>query len=348
MIEKIKSSILVLLLTATCLFCLDAQSAPDFTVTDSGGKVHRLYADYLNKGKTVVIKIFFVNCPPCVSIAPSFNALYSEWGSGFQDVQFLELSNKAWDSNADVQAYKTSLGLNYPGVGEDGGALTALQPYLNGTYGPFFGTPTFVVIAPDGSVNYDVSGPGNSGTINAIDQAIFATGAQKPGFMMEPTSFRVVVRDAFGIPVDGVELTLASAGSSNGIPISLGAGDIFEVTEFADDYPGIVNPVLRIEKTDEIEANLSAIDILIIVRHILGIIPITDNRLLLAADTNGDGSINAIDLITLQRVILKLIPGFPNSDSYEFFPREVPLDLDPGETVIINFDAVKIGDLNGF
>jgi hypothetical protein len=40
------------------------------------------------------------------------------------------------------------------------------------------GTPTFVVIAPNGTVNYDVFGFNFQGTIDAIDAAIAATGAQ--------------------------------------------------------------------------------------------------------------------------------------------------------------------------
>ncbi|MBK9106499.1 MAG: redoxin domain-containing protein [Saprospiraceae bacterium] len=62
-------TILLLIFTSFQLI-LTAQTAPDFTVTDIHGQVHHLYADYLNQGKTVVIKIFFTTCPPCNSIAP--------------------------------------------------------------------------------------------------------------------------------------------------------------------------------------------------------------------------------------------------------------------------------------
>src|SRR5690349_5737231 len=69
-----------------------AQPAPDFTITDSHGAQHHLYADYLNQGKSVMIKIFFTTCPPCNSIAPLMEPLYQEWGAGDYDVEFFELS----------------------------------------------------------------------------------------------------------------------------------------------------------------------------------------------------------------------------------------------------------------
>ena len=81
---------------------LSAQQAPDFNVTDTENKVHRLYADYLDQGKVVVFKIFFVNCPPCNAIAPAFQQKYVQWGSGTGNVQFIEMTNKIGDTNPYV------------------------------------------------------------------------------------------------------------------------------------------------------------------------------------------------------------------------------------------------------
>ena len=185
MFENLKSFLSFIFFSTLIVVAMEAQPAPNFTVTDYNNISHNLYDDYLNQGKTVVIKIFFVNCPPCRAISPSFQALYEEWGEGNNDVQFIEISNKSFDSNADVQSYSESFGLTFPGVGDDGGALSALTPYLSGIYGPFFGTPTFVVIAPDGTVNYGVRGSGNVNTIGALDLAITDTGAQKPNMEEE-------------------------------------------------------------------------------------------------------------------------------------------------------------------
>ena len=157
---------------------IQAQTASDFTVTDSWGNTHSLYSDYLNQDKTVVLKIFYVACPPCNSIAPHLEPLYQSWGGGQGDVQFIELSIKADDSDAEVSAYKLAHGTTYPAAGGDGNSVAATVPYTNGSFGLWGGTPTFVVIAPDGTLQYDVYGVGIQGTIDALNTAIAATGAQ--------------------------------------------------------------------------------------------------------------------------------------------------------------------------
>ncbi|MEO5905491.1 MAG: TlpA disulfide reductase family protein [Saprospiraceae bacterium] len=157
---------------------LSGQTAPNFTVTDSWGNTHRLYEDYLDKGTTVVLKIFYVACPPCNSIAPHLEPLYQQWGGGEGDVEFIELSIQEGDSDAEVNAYKTNHQTTYPAAGGDGNSVPATTPYTTGVFGLWTGTPTFVVIAPDGTLDYDVYGFGIDGTIEAIDTAIAATGAQ--------------------------------------------------------------------------------------------------------------------------------------------------------------------------
>ena len=158
-----------------------SQKAPDFMLTDSDIQTHHLYQDYLDKGKSVLLKIFFSSCPPCNQIAPSVQSLYEEWGGGLNDVEFLELSVMNWDNNNFINNYKNKHGITFPSVGADGGSVEATAPYRNGDFGLYTGTPTFVVIAPNGDVDFDVTGFGTQGLINALDAALTATGAQKPG-----------------------------------------------------------------------------------------------------------------------------------------------------------------------
>ena len=157
---------------------LFSQDAPDFTVTDSWGTTHSLYQDYLDQGKTVVIEVFFADCPPCNAIASSVEPLYQTWGAGQADVQFIELSILQSDTDAKVNTYKSNHNTTYPAVGGQGGSVAAVATYKSGLYGPYTGTPLFVVIAPDKSVNYDVSGNNIPTTIAALHAAIEATGAQ--------------------------------------------------------------------------------------------------------------------------------------------------------------------------
>lgn len=172
----IRRSIFLLLFIAQ-VFWLQAQTAPNFLVTDSWGNQHRLYEDYLDQGKTVVLKVFFVSCPPCNAIAPHLEPLYQSWGGGLADVQFIELSIRQNDTDILINGYKNNHNTTYPACGGQGGSVAAVTPYTTGVFGVYTGTPTFVVIAPDKSVNYDVSGFNIQGTIDAIDEAIKATGA---------------------------------------------------------------------------------------------------------------------------------------------------------------------------
>lgn len=347
MIVMRKSLFLSLVFFISANVSLSAQLAPNFTITDTDGVEHNLYEDYLDQGKTVLIKMFFVNCPPCRAVAPSMQTLYEEWGEGQNDVQFIELSIRSGDSNADVAGYKSTFNLTFPGAGFDGGALQALEPYTSGTYGSFFGTPEFAVISPNRYVNYGVGGGGVSNTISQLDAAIAATGAQKPTEEIEPTTFDLQIEDAFGNNINDLEISIESANATQSYPVTL-TGSQLIVQSFEDDFPGLIDPVIRIRKTNEVYSKISAADLIIMIKEILRLNPITDPNLQLAADTNGDGSINTLDLITLQRVILRLFSEFPGVDSYQFIPNEIPVSLDPGNVQSLNFIAVKTGDLNGF
>ena len=122
---------------AAC-FSLSAAPAPDFTITDSDGNTRQLYADFVNQGKIVVLEIFFINCPPCVTHAPHWQTLYTNMKAQYPgQVEFLMLSNKNADNNAAVAQYKISKGLTMPAAGSNGGSLAAVQPYESGQFGPF-------------------------------------------------------------------------------------------------------------------------------------------------------------------------------------------------------------------
>ena len=98
--NAMKKFLFILLISPALLF---GAKAPDFTITDYNNKVHKLYADYLDKNKVVVLKLFFVDCPPCNAAAPAFQQANLKWGNGTNRVQFLELSTQTWDNNADVK-----------------------------------------------------------------------------------------------------------------------------------------------------------------------------------------------------------------------------------------------------
>jgi peroxiredoxin len=162
-------SVLLFLPTA-----LPGQMAPDFTVTDINGQMHTLYSQYLDQGKTVMLKIFYSTCPPCNAQADALQALYIDWGAGDHDVEFIEVSNKTWETNQTAIAYISAHGITFPTVSATGGSIAVVSAYINGGFGSFFGTPTYVVIDQEGNVSWDVD------FVN-LDAALAAAGAVKPG-----------------------------------------------------------------------------------------------------------------------------------------------------------------------
>ncbi|MEM1219634.1 MAG: redoxin domain-containing protein [Bacteroidota bacterium] len=155
-----------------------AQDAPDFSIVDTKGDPHTLYMDYLDQGKTVVLDLFFVNCPPCNDLAPLLEPLYQEWGAGQGDVEFFSITGV--DNNASIDGFKAQHGVTFPAAGTEGNGPATEQPYTSNQFGTFLGYPTLVVIAPDRTVTFDVWGGSMSETVDLLDQAIEATGAEKP------------------------------------------------------------------------------------------------------------------------------------------------------------------------
>jgi thiol-disulfide isomerase/thioredoxin len=325
---------------------IGAQTYPDFTITDSDGEEHTLYEDYLDKGTTVMIKLFFVNCPPCNTIAPSVQELYEEWGEGNADVQFLELSILSSDDDTKVTGYKNRHSLTFPSAGGDGGSVAAIDGLRSGVFGPYFGTPSFAVIDTLGNVNYPITSTG-AGTIAAISDALTAAGAVGLGSSNpEPYTVNIQAMDFFDNDINSPVVTLESEDGSVAYEININNPLI--INDLATDYPGITQPHLRIEKLDEVTDKVSAIDLFIITKHILGKELIENDLLKISADTNGDNAITAIDLFALQRVILGKDLELPGRSSYIFVEDDVELMINPGQTDQIIFEGLKIGDLNGF
>lgn len=331
---------------------LSAQTTvPDWTVTDSKGNEHTLYADYLDKGTTVVFKFFFVNCPPCNSLAPHMQTLYEDWGEGTADVQFIEMTTSG-DNDEAVEDYKNVHGLTFPGVSIDGGAAGVVQPYKDDEYFNYTGTPTIAVIAPDGTV-VKVGGLSNSSRIEKAGEAIAATGATggivpPPPPPPLPATFTLAIEDSFQNEVEGVEAEVYSESNPTvRYDLSLNSGQSLIITDLEEEYPGIADPVLRLSKTDEVRNNLSSLDILLIRKHILRINTLTDEALLLAADANGDGRINALDMLEVRKVILDINKEFP-VESHRFLPNDIPLSIVAGSNQTFDIKVSKTGDLNGF
>ena len=116
-------------------------------------------------------------------------------------------------------------------------------------------------------------------------------------------------------------------------------------------------------RDDDADNGVTALDLVLITRHILGLDPLGTPYQMIAADANRSESITALDVVSIRRVILQLDNNFPNNTSWRFvdsdyaFTTNNPLTESYPEVRSYNnlsadvldadFVAVKIGDVNG-
>lgn len=325
-----------------------AQKAPDFTITDTDGNEHKLYADYLDQGTTVVIKLFFVACPLCKPYNEPFQDLYEEFGEGADSTQFFILTTRDWDSNEEIADYRTEYNLTLPGSGMDGGGYDATAPYRDGDFGTFFGTPSFIVIAPDGTVNYPVGGGGTSSTMDSIRSKVHEIQNIDSG-EGKTTDINITVTSYKEDQLPEHKIYLRSKVDTSmkyEVPASF--------TYPSETYPELDSAEVYIDVVEKNKDNVSTFDLLLIQRHILEINTL-DNYLTQAADINGDGNIKASDLLVLRKVLLNIVDGLPGksyialksaceNDLNECI-QSIPIDTSL-ETQEISITVLKKGDVN--
>jgi len=105
---------------------------------------------------------------------------------------------------------------------------------------------------------------------------------------------------------------------------------------------------------------VSTLDLVMIQRHILGLQPLQDPMLLLAADANADGKVTASDLTDLRKLILGQTTSLPKNKSWIFIhnqegneeltpwemPRQAYFTAQPQAVYTNNFTGIKVGDVN--
>ena len=96
------------------------------------------------------------------------------------------------------------------------------------------------------------------------------------------------------------------------------------------------------------DGSVTANDLFRIRKHLLQFEEFTEPYQLLAADVNSDDRITASDLLRLWKVLLELEDDFPNdTPSWKSIPAQIELSQDPGQTIDLDFELVKIGNVNG-
>lgn len=330
--------------------------AQDFTITDPDGNTHTLYADYLDQGKTVVIKFFFTYCPPCNAMAPLMEPFYQDWGGGMYDMEMISLSIFNNDNNPAVANYKQMHGHTWPGAGGDGGGYDAALPYLNDTWGDFMSTPTFAVIAPDGTVIFNPKGPNFEATLDSVEAAILSTGAVKP-FAPINSGGQVHTFQNVGIP--NIQVGISPVDSSLDITDTNGNFNVESTINVFE------NNALVFQKSDTHTNGLNVADIIRIQQDILAVNPFQSPYEELAADVNRDGAVNLLDILELIKAILTVGADFENQPAWLFLDANYLFEnpdspaqeiyqegkgkaiVDPNDSTNFDIIGIKIGDVNG-
>lgn len=320
----------VVLLLQTALF---AAPAPDFTVTTSDGQTRKLYQNYVNQQKLVVLEIFFTTCPPCASHAPHFQTLYQNMLAAHPGkVEFMLLSDKAADTDPVVNAYLASKSLTMPAAGSSGGSIAAVQPYKSGTFGLFYGTPTFVVIAPgSGEVFFNIQGNSPQETMALISQQINN---------LLPVEQDCFLKSYFDNPVPGVQITVDAPAFDTAFTAS-GSYSVSNITELQS-----ASYTITPFKGDDLLQGISTWDLVLMSKHILGLTPFAEPWQLLAADLNCSGSITTFDIIEGRKLILGISSTLTGCGgaSWRFVAEP---DGAPANGSCLHFRGVKLGDLTG-
>lgn len=325
--------IYTLALVFSTVFSLWAAPAPDFTVTTSDGQVRKLYQDYLNQQKVVVLEIFFTTCPPCATHAPYWQSLYQSMLAAHPgQVEFMLLSDKSADTNPLVTAYLNAKGLSMPAAGSDGGSLSAVQPYKNGAFGPFQGTPTFIVIAPGtGEVFYDIRGNSPQESMDLIAQKINDLLPEQDCFL----------KSYLNNPIDSVEIAVQTTGGFSTSFWASGSYTLKDIPELQD----VSYSVTPVKYTDPLQG-LSTYDLVKIASHILGLQPFQFPWQAIAADMNCSGSVTTFDIVEGRKVILGINNGFSGCGGATWHFIAEP-DGATSDGSCLHFRGIRLGDLTG-
>ncbi len=102
-----------------------------------------------------------------------------------------------------------------------------------------------------------------------------------------------------------------------------------------------------IPDTTNYDFGVSTLDVVFVIKHLLGIDPFDKPEQFIAADVNGDGKVSAVDVIEIRKLLLGIEDRFSGGKSRVILPEKwsIPVDQLSNQSDA-NFLSVKIGDVN--
>ncbi len=199
----------------------------------------------------------------------------------------------------------------------------------------------------------DIAGNANYCTVNIVVQDNFNACNSTPNIATLSGGIKNEVGDALeGVTVkatpNGTDFSSLTTSATGNFAFSLPASGIrYQLSALRD---------------DNVQNGVTTYDIALLSRHILDIQPLSTPYKIIAADVNKDGEVSALDMLLMRRLVLRLIPSFPNNTAWRFidknyvfinptnpfaedFPEVISTNIVKGVNSA-NFVAIKVGDVN--
>ena len=127
---------------------INAVDLPNLKLTGDDGKQHRLM-DYLGKGKWTTVVVWGPKCPACINEMPIIQSLYDARKTTKIDVLGLALDFPSFNypDIKQVQQFNEDYFISFPSL------LISARIYYDLGLGPLSGTPTIIIVNPEGKVS---------------------------------------------------------------------------------------------------------------------------------------------------------------------------------------------------
>jgi peroxiredoxin len=324
-----------------CISLRAQKKVNDFTVTDISGKKHSLYSDYLDKGKVVMTILFINDCDPCINISPRIQSIYEKYGSGLGNLQIIAMNIFPDDTLEGVKKFVEKAKAKYPHVSKEGASLTASLPFRNNTYGIYQGIPQFSIITPGRDILFEV-------VPNRFEERIDEV-------LKSSSTLPNVVTVGFGL--QNAQTSSLPSGASLFLRSKKDGAYVRNITTLTNgthsfeypsqSFPAIDEPFIEFSAGSALPGNtvITVSDLVALRNHILGIENLPNEKLPLA-DTNGDEKVNVLDVLELQRFILKLDAKWRNQNALLMNPSIIPISVSgSAQRVNINANLTWMGNL---